>query len=200
MLRQRMEGTGEFRDWPVQAVYRAVGYYGTRVPGLPFDETEGRMLNDAGRVLGEDGAPLPGVYATGWIRRGPIGLIGSTKSDAQETISSLVADAEAGLLHARTDDATQVGHDAMLALLTERGVPFTLWHGWELLDAYERELGEDFGEVTVTGGGSRPRERVKVVSRAAMTAISLGQEVPADLVGQPDVDRVPARTVHRLAD
>lgn len=183
-------GTGEYRDWPVQAVYRAVGYYGTRVPGLPFDEKEGRMLNDAGRVLGDDGAPLPGVYATGWIRRGPIGLIGSTKSDAQETISSLVADAQAGLLHAGAADDSQVGHDAVLALLAERGVPFTQWEGWELLDAYEQQLGEEYGEVE---GDRGARERVKVVSREAMTAISLGREVPADLIGQPDADRLPDR-------
>ena len=153
-----------------------------------------------GRVLGEDGKPLTGLYATGWIRRGPVGLIGSTKSDAQETITNLVADANAGLLHAETDDEAQVGHDALIALLESRGIPFTSWEGWELLDAYERELGEDYGEVVVTGGDSKPRERVKVVSRDAMTAISRSTEVPEDLIGRPEADRVPERVAHRLAD
>ncbi|WP_172119842.1 FAD-dependent oxidoreductase [Actinomyces faecalis] len=193
-------GTGEYRDWPVQAVYRAVGYAGSPIEGLPFDHERHVMPNEGGRVLGEDGAPLTGVYATGWIRRGPIGLIGSTKSDAQETIAHLVEDAQAGLLHATTDDEAQVGHDALLALLDSRHVPYTTWEGWELLDAYERELGQDYGEVEVTGGDMRPRERVKVVSREAMTAISRQEQAPSDLIGQPDPDRVPERVAHRLPE
>ncbi|AVM61715.1 FAD-dependent oxidoreductase [Actinomyces sp. oral taxon 897] len=191
-------GTGVYRDWPVQAVYRAVGYASTPVKGLPFDSENHVLPNAGGRVLGEDGEPITGVYATGWVRRGPVGLIGSTKSDAQETITNLVADAQAGLLHADTDDASQVGHDAVTVLLTRRGVPFTTWQGWELLDAYERQLGQDYGEVVVTSGQSRGRERVKVVSREAMTAISRSQEVPEDLIAAPEVDRVPDRVAHRL--
>ncbi|WP_196716796.1 FAD-dependent oxidoreductase [Actinomyces trachealis] len=196
-----VHGTGVFTDWPCQAVYRAVGYASSSVEGLPFDHEHHVLPNEGGRVIGEDGAPLRGIYATGWVRRGPVGLIGSTKSDAQETISNLVADAQAGLLHASTQDDAQVGHDAMLALLTERQVPFTTWEGWELLDAYERELGEKYGEVEVTGGAMKPRERVKVVSREAMTAISRGVGAPADpaaLIGQPDPARVPARLRHLL--
>ncbi|SHE25651.1 FAD-dependent oxidoreductase [Actinomyces glycerinitolerans] len=195
-----VSGTGEFRDWPVQAVYRAVGYAGSPIEGLPFDADRHVIPNAGGRVLGDDGEPLTGIYATGWIRRGPVGLIGSTKSDAQETITNLVADANAGLLHATTEDESQVGHDALLALLDSRDVPYTTWEGWELLDAYERHLGEEYGEVTVTGGESKPRERVKVVARDAMTAISRSTEVPDDLIGQPDPDRVPERVAHRLRD
>ena len=191
-------GTGVYRDWPVQAVYRAVGYASTPVKGLPFDSENHVLPNAGGRVLGEDGEPITGVYATGWVRRGPVGLIGSTKSDAQETITNLVADAQAGLLHADTDDASQVGHDAVTVLLTRRGVPFTTWQGWELLDAYERQLGQDYGEVVVTSGQSKGRERVKVVSREAMTAISRSQEVPEDLIAAPEADRVPDRVAHRL--
>ena len=189
-----VSGTGEFKDWPVQAVYRAVGYAGSPIAGLPFDERRHVIPNEGGRVLGEDGEPITGVYATGWIRRGPVGLIGSTKSDAQETVSNLVADAGAGLLHATADDDAQVGHDAALALLDSRRVPYTTWEGWELLDAYERELGADFGEVE---GDRGPRERVKVVARDAMTAISRGTDVPEDLIGQPEADRVPQRLVGR---
>ncbi len=158
-----VRGTGVFVDTPVQAVYRAVGYFGSPVPGLPFDERGGVVPNIEGRVLGEDGDPVPGLYATGWIKRGPVGLIGSTKSDAQQTIGHLVADANAGLLHATATDG--VGHDAMLAQLEEAGVAYTTWEGWELLDAYEQQLGEPQG-----------RERVKVVQRETMTAISRGEE------------------------
>ena len=164
-----MRGTGEYVDTPVQAVYRAVGYSGCAVPGLPFDEVRGIIPNEEGRVIGDDGEPMTGVYATGWIKRGPVGLIGSTKSDAQQTIGHLVADAQAGLLHASSD---AVGHDAMVAELDARGVRYTTWQGWELLDAYERELGDHHGELP---DGTR-RERVKVVERETMTAISRGED------------------------
>ena len=125
-----VRGTGEFVDTPVQAVYRAVGYFGSAVPGLPFDERSGVIPNTEGRVLGDDGEYLPGVYATGWIKRGPVGLIGSTKSDAQQTIAHLVEDAQAGRLHARSEDEAGVGHDAMLAALEAAGVRYTTWEGW----------------------------------------------------------------------
>lgn len=161
-------GTGEYKTWPVQAVYRAVGYFSSPLPGLPFDTERGVIPNDGGRVLNEvdSNEVLPGLYATGWVKRGPVGLIGSTKSDAQETIANLVQDVQAG----RTSGATQT--EDITALLEQRGVPYTTWHGWELLDAYERALGEAQG-----------RERVKVVSRDAMTRISHGE---ADGVGTAD--------------
>src|SRR5690625_2114679 len=87
-------GMDEFHDWDVQAVYRAVGYFGSPLADLPFDEVAGVMPNVAGRVVTQDGAPLPRVYTTGWIKRGPVGLIGSTKSDARETIGNIVADTQ----------------------------------------------------------------------------------------------------------
>ena len=181
-----VSGTGVITTWPVQAVYRAVGYFSSPIPGLPFDERAGVVPNVEGRVIEGDttkdeSAPvIPGVYATGWIKRGPVGLIGSTKSDAQQTITHLVEDASQGRLHANT---AEVGHEAMVALLESRGVEFTTWEGWELLDAYEQALGEDYGELP---GDRGTRERVKVVSRRAMTDISRGAQVDAasaDLIG-----------------
>ncbi len=68
-----VRGTGEFTDWPVQAVYRAVGYRSTQLPDLPFDHANHVITNNAGRVLDLDGDQVPGVYVTGWIKRGPIG-------------------------------------------------------------------------------------------------------------------------------
>lgn len=174
-----VSGTGEYRETPCQAVYRAVGYFSSPVAGIPFDEERGVIPNVEGRVTELDGTVVPGVYATGWVKRGPVGLIGSTKSDAQQTIGHLVADAQAGKLQASSD---AVGHEAMVALLESRGVRYTTWEGWELLDAYERQLGADYGEVE---GGRGPRERIKVASRHAMVAIERGEEVPADLIGSP---------------
>ena len=162
-----VRGTGEFVDTPVQAVYRAVGYFSSPIAGLPFDEVRGVVPNEEGRVIGEDGEVLPGIYATGWVKRGPVGLIGSTKSDAQQTIGHLLEDFETGILHATREGegAVELGHDAMLAQLDAAGVRYTTWEGWELLDAFERELGEKDG-----------RERIKVVERATMTAVSRGEE------------------------
>ncbi|WP_098470219.1 FAD-dependent oxidoreductase [Serinibacter salmoneus] len=153
-------GTGEMVTTPVQALYRAVGYFGSPLPDVPFDQTRGVIPNDGGRVLGADGSPIPGMYATGWIKRGPVGLIGSTKSDARETVSHLVADLREGIglrpvVEGSEDDAD------VLALLAERGVEVTTWQGWELLEAHERALGEAEG-----------RERIKVVPREEMVAIS----------------------------
>ena len=82
-----VRGTGEFTDWDVQAVYRAVGYRSEAIEDLPFDTRRCVLPNDGGRVLDLDGEPLPGLYATGWVKRGPVGLIGHTKSDAAETVA-----------------------------------------------------------------------------------------------------------------
>lgn len=181
-----VRGTGEITTWPVQAVYRAVGYYSSPVEGIPFDTARGVIPNIEGRVVTVAGSEetLPGVYATGWVKRGPVGLIGSTKSDAQQTIAHLVEDANAGLLHATTE---AVGHEAMVALLEERGIHYTTWEGWELLEAYEKALGEAYGEVEGDRGG---RERIKVVSRSAMAGISRGEIEagslsPEALIGEP---------------
>ncbi|WP_341940989.1 FAD-dependent oxidoreductase [Microbacterium sp. LWH10-1.2] len=144
--------TGEFRDYAVQAVYRAVGYYGTRVVDAPFDEARGVVPNDGGRVADE-----PGLYATGWIKRGPVGLIGHTKSDALETITHLVADAEAGLL------ADPASDEDVLDVLDADGAEYTTWDGWLALDAHERRLGETHRHA---------RERVKVVPRDEQVAVS----------------------------
>lgn len=152
-------GTGQTRDWPVQAVYRAVGYFGSPVPDLPFDDVAGVVPNSEGRVIDAAGEPLPGVYATGWIKRGPVGLIGHTKSDAIETIRHLVADAET-LVRAPERDP-----GAVVAFLAERGVHPVEWSGWTLLDAHEQALGAPHG-----------RERIKVVPREEMLAIMRGGE------------------------
>ncbi|MGW4828024.1 FAD-dependent oxidoreductase [Amycolatopsis japonica] len=152
-----VRGTGEFHDWDVQAVYRAVGYLSSHLPEIPFDHTTGTVPNQAGRVLDIDEEQVPGVYVTGWIKRGPVGLIGHTKGDAAETIASLLADADS-LTAPSVEDP-----DAILGFLTERGVPFTTWEGWGKLDAHEKSLGVPHG-----------RERVKVVERDEMTRISRG--------------------------
>ena len=154
-------GTGEILDYPLQAVYRAVGYRGSPLAEVPFDEARGVIPNDGGRVLDSAARPVPGLYATGWIKRGPVGLIGHTKSDALETVTRLVADQGAGLLPEPVED----DRDAILSVLAARGIRFTEWDGWLVLDAHERALGAaDLSAVE--------RERVKVVPRDEQVGIS----------------------------
>lgn len=146
-----VKGTGVYVDTPVQAVYRAVGYLSSHLPGVPFDHQGGVIVNDRGRVLDIDDAPLAGLYTTGWIKRGPIGLIGHTKSDAAETIASLLADLD-GLPRPEVSDP-----DAILAHLADRGATVVDADGWSRLDAHEQSLGQPHG-----------RERIKVVPREEM--------------------------------
>ena len=94
--RIRAVPTEEREVIPCGIVLRSVGYQGTPMPGVPFDADSGTIRNEGGRVLDEAGAPLPGVYCTGWIKRGPSGVIGTNKKDATETIEHLLADAAAG--------------------------------------------------------------------------------------------------------
>lgn len=155
-------GTGVFHDWPVQAVYRAVGYFGSPLPCLPFDEVDGVIPNRAGRVVDADGTHIPGVYTTGWIKRGPVGLIGHTKSDASETVKNLVTDLTADDGSLRTT-APERAPAAVIDFLDDRGVRPITWSAWELLDEHERGLGVPQG-----------RERIKVVPREEMVAIALG--------------------------
>ncbi|CAM2826223.1 FAD-dependent oxidoreductase [Skermania piniformis] len=155
-----VRGTGVFNEWAVQAVYRAVGYLSENVVALPFDDQAGTVPNEAGRVLADedaDGADryLPATYVTGWIKRGPVGLIGHTKGDANETVACLLED------RPTLPGATEPELSAIVDFLETKGVPFTTWDGWYRLDAHERSLGEPEG-----------RERVKVVEREDMLRAS----------------------------
>jgi len=150
-----VRGTGEFTDWDVQAVYRAVGYRSEAIEDLPFDTFRLVLPNEGGRLLDLDGERMPGVYATGWVKRGPVGLIGHTKSDAAETVAHLLADAPD---LAPAPHRNQADVDALLA---GKGLPVTDFAGWDRLDSYELGAGEPVG-----------RGRVKVTSRGEMTRIA----------------------------
>ncbi|WP_019203900.1 FAD-dependent oxidoreductase [Tsukamurella sp. 1534] len=98
VLHAKHSVTGEAVDLPVGMVLTSVGYRGVPVEGLPFDERRAVLPNEAGRVLGDDGAPLPGVYVTGWIKRGPNGFIGTNKTDSQETVERFAEDVVSGVI------------------------------------------------------------------------------------------------------
>jgi ferredoxin--NADP+ reductase len=142
--------------------FRAIGYRGIPLPGVPFDERSAVIPNSAGRVLDPDsGAPLPGEYVVGWIKRGPSGVIGTNKKDAQETVDAMLADL------APPDDAGQNGTGAhppergtahvpstpdagaIEALLRSRQPQLVTYSGWEAIDRHERALGEPAGRPRI---------------------------------------------------
>lgn len=147
-------GTGEYHTWPVQAVYRAVGYRSEPVAGVPFNDAKLVINNDGAHVIDEAGQIVPGLYTTGWIKRGPVGLIGNTKGDAKETITQLLADYAAGSLTAPTKEG-------VLEFLRSKGLNPLSWENYLQLEAYEQALGQSEG-----------RERKKVVEWDEMVSRS----------------------------
>jgi ferredoxin/flavodoxin---NADP+ reductase len=129
-------------------VLRSVGYRAVPLPDVPFDERAYVLPNDRGRVLGTDGEPLTGVYTVGWIKRGPTGILGTNKRDAQETVEHLVED-----LRVLSPPPEDDGIDARLP----DGVVTV--DGWHAIDAHEREAGR-----------AADRPRIKLASREELLA------------------------------
>jgi ferredoxin--NADP+ reductase len=154
----RAVATEEREVLPCGLVFRSVGYRGIGIPGVPFDERAGTIPNADGRVLDESGAPVPGLYCAGWIKRGPTGVIGTNKKDATETVEQLLEDARAGRLPARAGGTLD-------ELLAERGVDVVMYAGWEAIDALERSRGEPAG-----------RPRVKLCSWEELLAAAQSRE------------------------
>ncbi|WP_372790334.1 FAD-dependent oxidoreductase [Paraconexibacter sp.] len=140
-------------------VLRSIGYLGVELPGVPFDQRRGVIPNVEGRVTDlESGEPLPGVYTAGWIKRGPSGVIGTNKKDAQETVRVLLEDREAGRLADPSGDGA-----ALHALLDERVPDRIDYDAWERINTHEKTTGEPHG-----------RPRVKLVHVEKMVDIGKG--------------------------
>jgi len=138
----RAVGTGESYTIPCSLVVSCIGYKTSPIPGVPFDEREGRFANDEGRIM-------PGLYCTGWARRGPSGTIGTNRPDAASVIERIVEDGHGG------SKPGGVGFDALAA---ERGLDVVTFDDWKRIEA---------AETTAAREGA-PRE--KFVDVAAMIA------------------------------
>ena len=144
--------TGETEVLEAGLVLRAVGYHGLPVPDLPYDDRLGVVPHDRGRVR-------PGVYVSGWVKRGPTGFIGTNKSDSQETVEQLLDDLDAGACAEPTGDA------ATIAALVRRRQPGAVGlAGWQAIDREERRRGAEHG-----------RPRVKIVDIDEMLRIAREQ-------------------------
>jgi ferredoxin--NADP+ reductase len=149
--------TGEFEDLPVGLVFRSVGYRGVPLPGVPFDDKWGVVLNEKGRVLDQDRKqPLAGEYTAGWIKRGPTGVIGTNKPDALETVTAMLEDVTAG----RTLQPAEPEPAAVERLLAERQPEYFAYADWLRVD-----------EVEVARGRARGRPRVKFTRVEDMLAM-----------------------------
>jgi ferredoxin--NADP+ reductase len=143
----RPRDTGERETVECGLVLRSIGYKGVPVDGAPFDERKGLIPNDGGRVHEpESGEQVPGLYATGWIKRGPSGVIGTNKKDGQETVDNVFADLEAGKI---PDAPLAADREATEVLLTERKPDHVTFEGWEAIDAAEVERGKPYGRPRV---------------------------------------------------
>ncbi|MDO4913086.1 MAG: FAD-dependent oxidoreductase [Bifidobacteriaceae bacterium] len=154
----KMSRTGEFEEYPVQAVYHAIGYKPASVPDVAYDEQTTTLSNVEGRIVDESGEVHNRLYATGWAKRGPVGLIGSTKSDALLIVDNMLQDLsqDNGGLIAKNRDESSIDD-----LLASRGVKPIDFAGWKRIDAFEREQGAKEG-----------REHKKVVDPELMRKLA----------------------------
>ncbi|MFD4404209.1 4Fe-4S binding protein [Nocardia sp. NPDC058499] len=147
-------------SYDASLVLRSIGYRGEPVPDLPFDEKRAVVPNEHGRVTGPDGTPLSGVYVSGWIKRGPRGVIGSNRIDSEETVEVLIADFMSGKLAAPTGD-----RDALRALVQQRQPDMVDRVGWKAIDQAERGAGKEAG-----------RPRVKFTTHTDLLQAAKGSE------------------------
>jgi ferredoxin--NADP+ reductase len=165
----RARATGEAETLPAGLVLRAIGYRGMALPGVPFDERRGVIANDGGRVLG-DGSVRRGEYAVGWIKRGPSGVIGTNKKDAQETVDALLEDLAAGhLLDPPAPDPAEFE-----AALRARKLDLVTYAGWSEIDRHERALGEPAGRPRVKL--TRIEEMLRVAAEQKPDVSTLSEE------------------------
>jgi ferredoxin--NADP+ reductase len=152
----RAAATDERETIPAGLAFRAIGYRGIPLPDVPFDQRSAVIPNNGGRVLDPDsGTPLAGEYVVGWIKRGPSGVIGTNKKDAQETVDAMLADlvpssnggAASAAAATHVPDAPDAA--AVEALLRSRQPELVTYSGWEAIDRHERALGEPAGRPRV---------------------------------------------------
>jgi ferredoxin--NADP+ reductase len=152
----RCVGTEQSETLEAGLVLRSVGYRGVALPDLPFDERAGVVPNELGRIVDPPtGRPLTGLYVSGWIKRGPTGVIGTNKPDAAETVRCMIEDVSDGRHLAPATPRPE----AIDELLRRRGVRVVTYEAWQRIDELEIERGRRLG-----------RPRVKLLHREAFLA------------------------------
>ncbi len=137
---QSAQGTGERVEIAAGLVFRSIGYKGIAIPGVPFDERQGIFPSSDGRIVDKTGAAIPGLYASGWIKRGPTGIIGTNKPDSVATVASVLADLP------RLDSAPKPGAEGLPSLLPGRGPRVVSYDDWLAIDQAEVSRGSPKGK------------------------------------------------------
>jgi ferredoxin--NADP+ reductase len=140
----RAKATDERISIPAHTVFRAIGYTGTPLPDVPFDERLGVISNVGGRVVGPEGVRR-GEYVVGWAKRGPSGVIGTNKKDANDTVERLLEDLGGG----RLLDPAPITDAALDAYIRERQPSVVDYEDWARIDKHEQKLGEQSGRPRV---------------------------------------------------
>lgn len=151
--KQRAVGTGEFEEIPCGLVLRSIGYKSLPIEtSVPFDTRRNVLANVQGRIVdpANDSKPVTGLYCTGWVKRGPTGIIGANIIDAKETVSCLVDDLTSGnYLHAELPDGEQVGgieEVKRVVLDANPSKQLITWTDFETLSSEEVKRGEPAGK------------------------------------------------------
>ena len=153
--------SGVCTDYPVQAVYRAIGFLGTPLAGVPFDHGRGIVSHRSGAVVDESGLPIAGLFVTGWMKRGAAGLIGAARPDARQTVETMLRQLDS--FGGRRADRSRI--EEVLAA----GDLFPVdWEGWLRIDAAEKDLGVEHGRPRVKIGDRE--ELVRIGTKSAVHA------------------------------
>ena len=156
--KQKVRGTGKFEEIDCGILFRSVGYSGVSIEGLPFSEQAGIIPNQAGRVIDEDKIKT-GWYVAGWIKTGPVGVIGTNKPSAEETVKSLIQDLD------RLNPCETPDSDAVFKFLKDRDVRVVTFENWKTIDAAEIQRGSILG---------KPREKFASILGMLSTVFKKG--------------------------
>ena len=168
---QQAIGTSQFGQVNCNYAFRSIGYKSVAVAGVPFDQKQGIVPNVHGRVVSaHDNQQQPttgdqkqafekGLYVTGWLKRGPSGIIGTNKFDADDTVASVLLDIQ----KATIAEDEKPGKSGLQQLLKERNIQFITFEDWKKIDAYEREMGDKQG---------KPREKITSIEELLRIAKS----------------------------
>ncbi len=142
----RSRPTDQYEELKVGLVFRSVGYQGVPLPGVPFHEKWGVIHNKKGRITDpETGMHIPGLYAAGWIKRGPTGVIGTNKQDSGETVECIIEDVGKGdIIEPKKGDG-----DKLMMLIEKVQPDYVTYGDWLRLNELEVERGKAHGRPRI---------------------------------------------------
>ena len=145
--KQKAQASGETFELECDILLRSIGYKGVPFKGLPFDDRKGVIPNDKGQVVEIDGTHVEDTYVTGWIKRGPSGVIGTNRSDSIETVATCLGSLEKTSIKDATD---------ILTVFNENNIKYLTYEDWKIIDEYEVKSGHELG---------KPREKVTSIDK-----------------------------------